>query len=136
MTTRLEVTDRQSFDLNPLENAIEAIEQRSNALLQEVYNPNPDPKLLQPVLTGSVSAVVNVGPMAICKAFLGDKVGNYSDEERNKLRNVLLDFLDACRVALDKNLELIVPEENELHEKLVESYTLQRSAMENIFKGM
>jgi len=70
------------------------------------------------------------------KHFLGDKIGNYSDEERNKLRNILLDFLDACRLALDKNLELITPEENELHEKLVESYTLQRNAMENIFKNM
>jgi len=74
--------------------------------------------------------------MAICKAFLGDKLGNYSDDDRNKLRNILLDFLDACRLALDKNLELITPEENELHEKLVESYTLQRNAMENIFKDM
>jgi len=130
MTTRIEVTSKNSFDLSPLENGIETIEQRTMALLSEINNPIPDTKLLQPVLSGAVSSVINVGPLAICKVFLEDKKGIYSEEDKNKLRYALTDFLEACKLGLDKNEELILQDERELHQQLVESYQTTKSLME------
>jgi len=134
MTTRLEVKTKSSFDLNPLENGIELIEQRTAAILTEINSPNPDPKLITPVLTGAVSAVINQGPLAICKAFLDDKKGDYPEEDRNKLRYAFIEFIEACKQALDLNETLISPEELELHHQLQESYLTTKSILEKSIK--
>jgi len=73
MTRRLRVKERKIIELNPLQNSLETIQQRIQALRLELSFPTIEAKLFQPVLQGAVSPVIHQGPRSICKAFLEEK---------------------------------------------------------------
>lgn len=69
---RIPVKHRQVIELNPIEVAIDEMQNRV-AELEEVVMPPIDVKKLQLHLQGSVAVTVNAGPLAYAMAFLDPK---------------------------------------------------------------
>ncbi len=81
--------------LTPIENAIELIDSRNTALLNELNCTPPNIKTLQNVLQGSVLAQVNAGPVRISEVFLGN-ASKYADKDIKRLRESIHNFVILC----------------------------------------
>jgi len=108
---RLLVVNKHEIQLTPLENAIEGVESRIEALQSEIRCNPPNPKTLQSVLQGSILATVNVGPREIAKTFLGKDAKDYPSEQIDRLRSSLMEFVKACEDAVAVNKTLIGPDQ-------------------------
>lgn len=85
---RIPVKDRQSFELSPIEVAIDEM-QAKTAELEEVVLGPIDLKKLQLRLQGSVAVTVNAGPLAYASAFLDPKHDTkYSTEKVEELKDI------------------------------------------------
>jgi len=132
MTRRLKVISRKIIELSPLQNSLETIQQRIQALRLELANPHLEAKIFQPVLQGAVSPVVHQGPRSICKAFLEEKKGEYQPEELKKLKEELIDLIEVCKDALARNQDDLMKTDldKELHEQFVQGFNELKDYME------
>lgn len=81
---------KQAIELNPIEVAIDEMQNRVHEL-EEVVMPPIDVKKLQLRLQGSVAVQVNAGPLAYATAFLNpnDETGTkYSDDRVDELKDI------------------------------------------------
>lgn len=80
---------KQAIELNPIEVAIDEMQNRVNEL-EEVVMPPIDVKKLQLRLQGSVAVQVNAGPLAYATAFLNpnDTSAKYSDDKVDELKDI------------------------------------------------
>lgn len=93
MKTRLQVINRQTIILEPIEVAIEDIQKKTAELARATHQEPADPKILQMVLQGSLAASVNQGPLEMALVFLGGIAeGQEITKEQNKLRLCFKDF--------------------------------------------
>ncbi|MPC69939.1 Dedicator of cytokinesis protein 7 [Portunus trituberculatus] len=92
--TRIQVADRMSWVLTPIEVAIEDIQKRTRELSSAINQDPPDHKILQMVLQGCIGTTVNQGPMEVAHIFLSDLVESRKPPSRlqNKLRLCFKDF--------------------------------------------
>ncbi|KAK3891189.1 hypothetical protein Pcinc_004905 [Petrolisthes cinctipes] len=122
--TRIQVLDRQSWVLSPIEVAIEDIQKKTKELAAAIYQEPPDHKILQMVLQGCIGTTVNQGPMEIAHIFLSDLVESRKAPNRfqNKLRLCFKDFSKKCYDALRKNKTLIGADMREYHRELERNY--------------
>jgi len=129
---RLRVTGKQEFNLTPIENSIETIEQRADVLLAEVRANPPNPKTLQAVLQGSVRLQVNAGPQEICRVFLAEEgASSFPAEHIARLRAVLRQFINTCSDALQVNGQFVESEQQRsFHEEMVQGCTELRARIE------
>eukprot|EP01129_Flabellula_baltica_P001926 TRINITY_DN1181_c0_g2_i2.p1 TRINITY_DN1181_c0_g2~~TRINITY_DN1181_c0_g2_i2.p1 ORF type:complete len:1501 (+),score=308.24 TRINITY_DN1181_c0_g2_i2:781-5283(+) len=135
LSTRLEVIEHSETELSPLDNALALIEGRIEKFTEILSSSECDTKVLQPVLTGSVSAVVHAGPMAVCLGFFGEnRPTHYDEKELTNLKRALFEFIEVCKEALDKNGEMISPNEVELHEQLQHSYEEMKRTMLSVLQ--
>lgn len=117
---RIRVIERHEIILTPIENAIETVENRINALRSELASPNT--KTLQPMLQGSVRLQINAGPQEICKVFLTDP-NEFSPQFIDSLREKLIEFVSICAEALQVNLQLVGTAEGmSFHKELVQGF--------------
>jgi len=114
---RLLVIKKQELNLTPIENAIEAIESRTDSMLSELQQHPPNSKTLQSVLQGTLLLQVNVGPMEICKVFLGSPA-NYHPDQIEKLKQSFRDLLKASEDAVALNKTLIAADQVQFHNEL------------------
>ena len=71
--------------------------------------------------------------MAICKAFFEeDQSQNYDEKELSHLKRSLLEFVEICKEALDRNREIISNAELAFHEQMVSSYQEMKETMHRI----
>jgi CRP-like cAMP-binding protein len=94
--------------LSPIQNAIEMLCNRVQLLADELAFDPLRTHSLQQLLQGSVAPMVNAGPLAIARAFLGadrqpDAVTGASDALRARLREVLCQFLEWCEDGITEN---------------------------------
>ena len=118
---RLKVVKKRKIVLTPLENAIEIIEGRNNSLLHELNSNPPDLKQLQAVLHGSVLARVNVGPVRICDAFLGN-ADKFPEAQIRQLRDSMNNFLILCARSVELNARFIKEDQREFQVQLEQGY--------------
>ncbi|XP_063863721.1 dedicator of cytokinesis protein 7-like isoform X4 [Scylla paramamosain] len=122
--TRIQVADRMSWVLTPIEVAIEDIQKRTRELSSAINQDPPDHKILQMVLQGCIGTTVNQGPMEVAHIFLSDLVESRKPPSRlqNKLRLCFKDFSKKCYDALRKNKTLIGQDMREYHRELERNY--------------
>uniref|UniRef100_H2YGG2 DOCKER domain-containing protein n=1 Tax=Ciona savignyi TaxID=51511 RepID=H2YGG2_CIOSA len=120
---RIPITSMRSFELKPIEVALDEMTAKCNELEQLVIAERVDLKKLQLRLQGSVSVQVNAGPLAYAKAFLEDsKLHNHAANTVELLRGIFRKFVDLCGKALDINEQLITSNQQVYHESLNECY--------------
>jgi len=119
---RILITSKQENTLSPIENSIEIMEGRVDAITTEIKTPLPNTKTLHPVLQGSLLAAVNAGPKEICANFLGKNSSEFTSDQVEKLKQTFKDFLKACEDALAINKTLIGPDQVEFHKELELGY--------------
>ncbi|XP_042203401.1 dedicator of cytokinesis protein 7-like isoform X8 [Homarus americanus] len=122
--TRIQVVDRMSWVLTPIEVAIEDIQKRTRELAAAIYQDPPDHKILQMVVQGCIGTTVNQGPMEVAHIFLSDLLESRKSPSRlqNKLRLCFKDFSKKCHDALRRNKTLIGPDMREYHRELERNY--------------
>ncbi|CAB1320056.1 unnamed protein product [Coregonus sp. 'balchen'] len=76
--TRINVIQKEEFDLTPIEVAIEDMQKKTRELAVATHREQPDAKMLQMLLQGSVGATVNQQSLCIYRILCGEAV------EKNK----------------------------------------------------
>lgn len=87
---RIPVKHKQAIELNPIEVAIDEMQNRVSEL-EEVVMPPIDVKKLQLRLQGSVAVQVNAGPLAYANAFLNptdNGQDKYSEDKVDELKDI------------------------------------------------
>lgn len=88
---RIPVKHKQAIELNPIEVAIDEMQNRV-CELEEVVMPPIDVKKLQLRLQGSVAVQVNAGPLAYANAFLNpnndESCVKYSEDRVDELKDI------------------------------------------------
>lgn len=127
------VTTQRSFELKPIEVALDEMVNKCAELEELVFAVNPDLKKLQLRLQGSVSVQVNAGPLAYAKAFLEDsKISSHPANTVDRLRKVFRRFVGLCGKALDINEQLISSDQHEYHENLRECFHAMAAELSQI----
>ncbi|XP_039614776.1 dedicator of cytokinesis protein 8 isoform X1 [Polypterus senegalus] len=121
--TRINVIQKEEFDLTPIEVAIEDMQKKTLELAVATHQDPIDAKMLQMVLQGSVGATVNQGPLEVAQVFL-----NAIPEDpklfrhHNKLRLCFKEFIMRCGEAVEKNKHLITADQKEYQQELKKNY--------------
>ncbi|EDQ86394.1 uncharacterized protein MONBRDRAFT_28379 [Monosiga brevicollis MX1] len=99
----------RKIELNPLQKAIEEMQEKNRVLRSVIHADKLDSKLLQMQLSGTITTQVNAGPLEYARAFLNleEKTGDSSTEKRNKDRlcyefEQMVDLLEEGVVQFDK----------------------------------
>jgi len=122
---RIVVDMVQSFELSPIEVAIESLKRTMRELRGIESKRQPDMKRLQLKLQGCVGTQVNAGPMAYARAFLEEeKQYAYPANKVKELKHIYVDFVAACADALELNGRLIKSDQFEFQENLKLSFKL------------
>ncbi|XP_055302716.1 dedicator of cytokinesis protein 9 isoform X2 [Sitodiplosis mosellana] len=121
---RIPVKHKQAIELNPIEVAIDEMQNRVSEL-EEVVMPPIDVKKLQLRLQGSVAVQVNAGPLAYANAFLNPKENGedkYSEDKIDELKDIFREFVSICNTALQVNGRMISNDQREYHAALKDNY--------------
>lgn len=145
---RIPVTNKEEVILNPIDVAIDEMQERVYQL-EHVIN-TQDAKHLQLVLQGSVNATVNCGPIAYANAFLNKpndieqndcsskienddcpvyKENNFTESQKH-LKILFEQFLDLCESALKLNEKLIKANQQEYHYNLKTNFEKLKSQLD------
>eukprot|EP00727_Mastigamoeba_balamuthi_P011187 m51a1_g6691 hypothetical protein (2142) ;mRNA; r:66470-76489 len=103
---RIPVVSREEVDVEPIDVALEAIQNKTEQIWNQLKTEYVDGKMLQAVLQGSCLPTVNQGPGEICRVFLATQPEKLTPElrcSREKLRQALKEFLEACSAGLLAN---------------------------------
>ncbi|XP_048744096.2 dedicator of cytokinesis protein 9-like isoform X7 [Ostrea edulis] len=123
MKKRIEIVKKTDTVLQPIEVAIDEMQNKVVDIREVVNLSRPDLKKLQLKLQGSVSTQVNAGPMAYAQAFLTkDKIMKFPLDKTDTLKAIFKDFVYVCSDALELNGTLITTEQKEYHESLSAGY--------------
>ncbi|XP_063042281.1 dedicator of cytokinesis protein 8 [Engraulis encrasicolus] len=125
--TRIHVIQKDEFDLTPIEVAIEDMQKKTRELAVATHREQPDAKMLQMVLQGSVGATVNQGPLEVASVFLNEIPADPKlFRHHNKLRLCFKEFIMRCGEAVEKNKHLITPDQKEYQMELKKNYNRLR----------
>jgi len=116
LNNRSEVVSSEDIILNPIECAIETIQQRVNFFRAEVFTSPVRKNNLQALLTGTLATTVHVGPLKFCEVFLNNS--SYSVESRDVLRDSMAELLMLAKAGLQINAGIIGSEQLAFHEML------------------
>uniref|UniRef100_W5MSP2 Dedicator of cytokinesis 8 n=1 Tax=Lepisosteus oculatus TaxID=7918 RepID=W5MSP2_LEPOC len=121
--TRINVIQKEEFDLTPIEVAIEDMQKKTLELAVATHREQPDAKMLQMVLQGSVGATVNQGPLEVAQVFLNEIPADPKlFRHHNKLRLCFKEFIMRCGEAVEKNRHLITSDQKEYQHELRKNY--------------
>nr|CAB3239439.1 dedicator of cytokinesis protein 9-like [Phallusia mammillata] len=130
---RIPVTTTRSFELKPIEVALDEMTCKCDELELLITADRVDLKKLQLRLQGSVNVQVNAGPLAYAKAFLEDgKIGNHAANTTEMLRKVYRRFVDLCGRALDINEQMVTANQQVYHESLQTCYVTMAGELSQI----
>ncbi|PAA86258.1 hypothetical protein BOX15_Mlig030368g1 [Macrostomum lignano] len=124
--TRLQVIHTKSFNLTPIEVAIEDLEKKNAELTRALELNPPDLKILQMVLQGSIGATVNQGPVEMASVFLASVAEGTQPAApaHHKLRLAFKEFLLKSHDALAKNRDLIMSDQVDYQTEMEKNYQL------------
>uniref|UniRef100_A0A3P9HN04 Dedicator of cytokinesis 8 n=1 Tax=Oryzias latipes TaxID=8090 RepID=A0A3P9HN04_ORYLA len=125
--TRINVIQKEEFDLTPIEVAIEDMQKKTRELAVATHREQPDAKMLQMLLQGSVGATVNQGPLEVAQVFLNEIPADPKlFRHHNKLRLCFKEFIMRCGEAVEKNKHLITADQKEYQQELKKNYNRLR----------
>uniref|UniRef100_A0A4W5KBC6 Dedicator of cytokinesis 8 n=1 Tax=Hucho hucho TaxID=62062 RepID=A0A4W5KBC6_9TELE len=125
--TRINVIQKEEFDLTPIEVAIEDMQKKTRELALATHREQPDAKMLQMLLQGSVGATVNQGPLEVAQVFLNEIPADPKlFRHHNKLRLCFKEFIMRCGEAVEKNKHLITMDQKEYQQELKKNYNRLR----------
>uniref|UniRef100_A0A8C7RWB6 Dedicator of cytokinesis 8 n=1 Tax=Oncorhynchus mykiss TaxID=8022 RepID=A0A8C7RWB6_ONCMY len=125
--TRINVIQKEEFDLTPIEVAIEDMQKKTRELAVATHREQPDAKMLQMLLQGSVGATVNQGPLEVAQVFLNEIPADPKlFRHHNKLRLCFKEFIMRCGEAVEKNKHLITMDQKEYQHELKKNYNRLR----------
>uniref|UniRef100_A0A674C059 Dedicator of cytokinesis 8 n=1 Tax=Salmo trutta TaxID=8032 RepID=A0A674C059_SALTR len=125
--TRINVIQKEEFDLTPIEVAIEDMQKKTRELAVATHREQPDAKMLQMLLQGSVGATVNQGPLEVAQVFLNEIPADPKlFRHHNKLRLCFKEFIMRCGEAVEKNKHLITMDQKEYQQELKKNYNRLR----------
>ncbi|XP_035235838.1 dedicator of cytokinesis protein 8 isoform X2 [Anguilla anguilla] len=125
--TRINVIQKEEFDLTPIEVAIEDMQKKTRELAVATHRERPDAKMLQMLLQGSVGATVNQGPLEVAQVFLNEIPADPRlFRHHNKLRLCFKEFITRCGEAVEKNKHLIAADQKEYQQELKKNYNKLR----------
>ncbi|KAA0713928.1 Dedicator of cytokinesis protein 8 [Triplophysa tibetana] len=125
--TRINVIQKEGFDLTPIEVAIEDMQKKTRELAEATHREKPDAVMLQMVLQGSVTATVNQGPLEVAQVFLNEIPADPKlFRHHNKLRLCFKEFILRCGEAVEKNKQLITPDQKEYQQEMKKNYNKLR----------
>ncbi|XP_029018982.1 dedicator of cytokinesis protein 8 isoform X1 [Betta splendens] len=125
--TRINVIQKEEFDLTPIEVAIEDMQKKTRELASATHREQPDAKMLQMQLQGSVGATVNQGPLEVAQVFLNEIPADPKlFRHHNKLRLCFKEFIMRCGEAVEKNKHLIAADQKEYQQELKKNYNRLR----------
>ncbi|KAM9546082.1 LOW QUALITY PROTEIN: dedicator of cytokinesis protein 8 [Salvelinus alpinus] len=125
--TRIDVIQKEEFDLTPIEVAIEDMQKKTRELAVTTHREQPDAKMLQMLLQGSVGATVNQGPLEVAQVFLNEIPADPKlFRHHNKLRLCFKEFIMRCGEAVEKNKHLITMDQKEYQQELKKNYNRLR----------
>uniref|UniRef100_A0AAQ4S6U5 Dedicator of cytokinesis 8 n=1 Tax=Gasterosteus aculeatus aculeatus TaxID=481459 RepID=A0AAQ4S6U5_GASAC len=125
--TRINVIQKEEFDLTPIEVAIEDMQKKTRELAVATHREQPDAKMLQMLLQGSVGATVNQGPLEVAQVFLNEIPADPKlFRHHNKLRLCFKEFIMRCGEAVEKNKNLITFDQKEYQQELKKNYNRLR----------
>uniref|UniRef100_A0A8C6V1M5 Dedicator of cytokinesis 8 n=1 Tax=Neogobius melanostomus TaxID=47308 RepID=A0A8C6V1M5_9GOBI len=128
--TRINVIQKEEFDLTPIEVAIEDMQKKTRELAVATHREQPDAKMLQMVLQGSVGATVNQGPLEVAQVFLNEIPADPKlFRHHNKLRLCFKEFIMRCGEAVEKNKHLITSDQKEYQSELKKNYNRLRESL-------
>ncbi|XP_034026414.1 dedicator of cytokinesis protein 8 isoform X2 [Thalassophryne amazonica] len=128
--TRINVIQKEEFDLTPIEVAIEDMQKKTRELAVATHREQPDAKLLQMLLQGSVGTTVNQGPLEVAQVFLNEiPVDPKLFRHHNKLRLCFKEFIMRCGEAVEKNKHLITTDQKEYQQELKKNYNRLRESL-------
>ncbi|XP_029365468.1 dedicator of cytokinesis protein 8 [Echeneis naucrates] len=128
--TRLNVIQKEEFDLTPIEVAIEDMQKKTRELAVATHREQPDAKMLQMLLQGSVGATVNQGPLEVAQVFLNEIPADPKlFRHHNKLRLCFKEFIMRCGEAVEKNKHLITSDQKEYQQELKKNYNRLRESL-------
>ncbi|KAJ8414036.1 hypothetical protein AAFF_G00066340 [Aldrovandia affinis] len=125
--TRINVIQKEEFDLTPIEVAIEDMQKKTRELAVATHREQPDAKMLQMLLQGSVGTTVNQGPLEVAQVFLNEIPADPRlFRHHNKLRLCFKEFIMRCGEAVEKNKHLIAADQKEYQQELKKNYNKLR----------
>ncbi|XP_078107068.1 dedicator of cytokinesis protein 8 isoform X1 [Sander vitreus] len=128
--TRINVIQKEEFDLTPIEVAIEDMQKKTKELAVATHREQPDAKMLQMLLQGSVGATVNQGPLEVAQVFLNEIPADPKlFRHHNKLRLCFKEFIMRCGEAVEKNKHLITLDQKEYQQELKKNYNRLRESL-------
>ncbi|XP_041642776.1 dedicator of cytokinesis protein 8 isoform X2 [Cheilinus undulatus] len=128
--TRIDVIQKEEFDLTPIEVAIEDMQKKTRELAVATHREQPDAKMLQMLLQGSVGATVNQGPLEVAQVFLNEIPADPKlFRHHNKLRLCFKEFIMRCGEAVEKNKHLITSDQKEYQQELKKNYNRLRESL-------
>ncbi|XP_062273851.1 dedicator of cytokinesis protein 8 [Scomber scombrus] len=128
--TRINVIQKEEFDLTPIEVAIEDMQKKTRELAVATHREQPDAKMLQMLLQGSVGATVNQGPLEVAQVFLNEIPADPKlFRHHNKLRLCFKEFIMRCGEAVEKNKHLITFDQKEYQQELKKNYNRLRESL-------
>lgn len=123
VTTAQQIVKREESILDPIQSACEDVDERTRRMSSLLDSGQVDPKALSALLAGSVATQVHGGAKEVCLAFLQQAAdpeegetkeeqaaSPFSQEEQDKLRKSMRDFVQACRRGLAVNEKLVQSE--------------------------
>uniref|UniRef100_A0A3P8VXJ3 Dedicator of cytokinesis 8 n=1 Tax=Cynoglossus semilaevis TaxID=244447 RepID=A0A3P8VXJ3_CYNSE len=128
--TRINVIQKEEFDLTPIEVAIEDMQKKTRELAVATHREQPDAKMLQMLLQGSVGTTVNQGPLEVAQVFLNEIPADPKlFRHHNKLRLCFKEFIMRCGEAVEKNKHLITLDQKEYQLELKKNYNRLRESL-------
>ncbi|XP_061756610.1 dedicator of cytokinesis protein 8 isoform X2 [Nerophis ophidion] len=125
--TRINIIQKEEFDLTPIEVAIEDMQKKTRELAVATHREQPDAVMLQMLLQGSVGATVNQGPLEVAQVFLNEIPADPKlFRHHNKLRLCFKEFIMRCGEAVEKNKHLITLDQKEYQQELKKNYNRLR----------
>ncbi|TRY86506.1 hypothetical protein DNTS_010131 [Danionella cerebrum] len=116
--TRINVIQKEEFDLTPIEVAIEDMQKKTRELAEATHREKPDAVMLQ------------MGPLEVAQVFLNEIPADPKlFRHHNKLRLCFKEFILRCGEAIEKNKQLITPDQKEYQQEMKKNYNRLRESL-------
>eukprot|EP01117_Protostelium_nocturnum_P015724 TRINITY_DN611_c0_g1_i2.p1 TRINITY_DN611_c0_g1~~TRINITY_DN611_c0_g1_i2.p1 ORF type:complete len:1956 (-),score=658.81 TRINITY_DN611_c0_g1_i2:97-5964(-) len=135
LNNRIPIKHTEEIILEPIECAIESMQERANQFRAEVYATPPRKNVLQALLTGTLATTVHAGPMKFCEVFLGEEQQEYPEKLKDQLREVMGEVLLLAKVGLEINEGIIGPEQIPFHDMLQDKFGSTMDVFQTKYKG-
>ncbi len=123
---RIEIVNTRSVILTPLQNALQLMVERVNAVREAVKSNNAT--VISGLLYGNLMTTISEGPEAIAEGFLGEKA--VASSETSQLRQLMADFVELTKAALEAHEMLMSSDMREWQDTAQKRFATLKTKLE------